>query len=124
MAAPHDRRETIESSLVVIAEIAPITAEELVATDAGQDHRHVAPRELRHEIGRDERGVGDRLVHVPQQQRQQRDDVRAHEDLVMIGAEQRRDLPRVRQLVVERFGCAAVEADRVGLDRSLAVPST
>ena len=75
----------------------------------------------RHEVGRDEGGVGDRLVHVPQQLRQQRDDVRAHDDLVVIGAEQLGDAARVRQLVVEALGGAALEADRVGLHRPVAV---
>ena len=75
----------------------------------------------RHEISRDERRIRDRLVHVPQELRQQRDDVGLDQDLVVIGAEPRRDRLRVRQLVVEVVGVAAAEADRIGLHRAAAV---
>ena len=88
----------------MVAEIAAITAEQLVAAHTGEDHGDVAVRELGHEVGGDERAVGERLVHVPQELRQQRDDVRPHEDLVVIGAEPLGDPARERQLVVEALG--------------------
>ncbi len=119
--APQRRGQPVEIGLVVAAEVTPIAAEQLVAADTGENHRHVAMRELRNEIRRDERGVRDRLVHVPQQPGQQRDDVGPDDDLVVVGAEQLRDTARVGQLVVERLRVAAAEADRVGLHRAVAV---
>ncbi len=106
---------------IVLVEIALVAAEQLVAADPREDHRDVLARELRHEVGRDERRVGDRLVHVPDQIRQQRRHVRLHDDLVMIGAELLGHLPRVRQLVVELRAGRALEPDRIGLDRLRAV---
>ncbi len=104
------------------AQIAPVAAEQLVAADAGEDDRDVAARELRDQVGGDERGVGDRLVHLPEQLGQKRRDVGPDEDLVVLGAEALRHLSGVRQLVVIVLGLAAAEADRIGLDRAIAVP--
>ena len=72
----------------MIAEVPAIAAEQLVAADAGQNHCDVAPRELGHQEGRYERAIGYRLIHVPQQPRQQRDDIRLYDDLAVLGAEQ------------------------------------
>ena len=99
------------------AEVAAVAAEQLVAADARQDHLDVAARELADQVGGDEGRVGDRLVHVPQQLRQQADDVGLDDDLVVLGAEQLGHAARIRQLVVELLGGAAFEADRVGADR-------
>ena len=43
-------------------EVPVVAAEQLVAAVAGEAHRHVLPRQLRHEEGRDLRRVGERLV--------------------------------------------------------------
>ena len=109
---------------VVLVEIARVAAEQLVAADAGQNHGDVLARELRDQIRRDERRVRDRLVHVPDQLRQERGDVGLHEDLVMIGAERLRHLARVRQLVVQLRAARTVEADRIRLHRVLAVATS
>jgi hypothetical protein len=71
----------------VIAEVAPIAAEQLVAADAGQDDGDVATRKLRHQERGDERGIRDRLVEMPNELRQERADVRLDDDLVVIRAE-------------------------------------
>jgi hypothetical protein len=75
---------------------------------------------LRDQIRGDERGVGDRLVHLPEQLGQKRRNVRPDENLVVVGAEALRHLSGVRKLVVVVFRRAAAEADRIGLDRTIA----
>ena len=47
---------------VVVAEITPIPAEQLVSANAGQNHRNVTPSELRHQERCYECGVRDRFV--------------------------------------------------------------
>ena len=99
------------------AEVSAVAAEELVSADARQNHLDVLARELRHQESRDERGVRQRLIHVPQQLRQQADDVGANDDFAMLSAEQLGHAARIRQLVVERFCFAAFESDRIRANR-------
>ena len=109
-------RQPVDVAHVVLAEVAAITTEELVAADPRENDLHVAARELSHQEGRDQRTVGDRLVHVPQQLGQQPHDVGLDQDLVVIGAEELGDFARVVEFVVETLRRAAVETDRIGLD--------
>ena len=117
----YRRRQALEVPLVMVAEVAPVAAEQFVAADARQDHRHVAPRELRYQVGRDEGRVGERLVHVPEQPRQQRDHVGPHDDLVVLGLEKFRHAARIRELVVVLVRRCSLEADGVGAYRPVAV---
>ena len=106
---------------IVPAQVAPVAAEEFVTTHARQDHLDILPRELRHQVGGDEGRIGNRFVQMPQQPRQQRHHVRLDNDLAVLRAETLRHLARIGQLVVQRLGGAAVEADRIGADRLLRV---
>jgi hypothetical protein len=72
----------------VLAEVAPVAAEQLVAAHAGQNDLDVLARKLRHQVGGDEGSVRHRLVHVPQQFRQQPHHIGLDHDLAVLGAEQ------------------------------------
>ena len=114
---PRPARQRGVAARIVAPQVAPVAAEKLVAAHAGEDHLHVAARELRHQIGGDEGRVGQRLVQVPHQPRQQAHDIGLDDDLVVLGAEQPRHLARVGQLVVQLLCGATLEADGIGLDR-------
>ena len=98
------------------SEVAGVATERLVAADSRQRHLHVARRGLGHDVCRDRRGVGERLVERPHDRRQQRLQVGLQDLLVMVGLEAPGDEPRVRQLVVRRR--RAAEAHREGGDPS------
>ncbi len=119
--APQPRRKPPEIRLIVVAEVPSVAAEQFVPAYAGKNHRDVSSGELRNQIGCDKRGIGDGLIHVPEQSWQQGDDVGADENFVVIRAERLGDLARIGQLVVEGLRTAALEPDRVGLDRPVAV---
>ena len=71
----------------MIPQVTPVATEQFVTANARQDHGHVAAGKLRYEIGRDKRCIRHRLVHVPQQARQERDDVRPYHDLLVLCVE-------------------------------------
>ncbi len=102
--APQARRQ----------EVARIAAEQLVAAVAGQAHLHVPARQLRHEEGRNLRGVGERLVIDRRQLRHDAERmVGRHVEFGMARAEMTRDRLRVTGFVVACF----MEADRKRVDR-------
>ena len=79
--------------------ILAVAGEQLVAAFAGQHDLDVLARELGDEIQRHARGVRDRLVLVPDQPRQRAEEVLlVDDDLVRVGLDRRRDLPRVVEL--------------------------
>ncbi len=95
-------------------EIARVAAEQLVAAVAGQGDGHMLPRQLRHQVRRDLRGIGEGLVV---DLRKARDDrprlLRGHVELGVLGTEVAGDLLRMLGLVVALL----VEADGEGLHR-------
>ena len=95
------------------AAVSGVAGEALVAAVAVQRDRHVFARELGEVEARDRRAVGERLAVMPDELREQLDRVGLDVQLVVIGAEARRDFPRVRGLVEG----GDVEADRERLDR-------
>src|SRR3546814_3228146 len=106
---------------VVVAQVAAVAAEQLVSTNAGEDDRDVPAGELCHQVGRHQGGVGDRLVEVPGELRQQAGGLRADDDLVVVGGEAFGDGPRQGQLVVDLAGRVALAPDGIGLYRPVAV---
>ena len=84
---PRDLGHESVVAPVMVTEIAPVAAEELVPAHAGEDHGDVPSREFRHQVRRDEGGIRDRLVHVPQESREQARHVRLDDDLVVVRAE-------------------------------------
>ena len=66
-AAAQELRYPLVAAAIVLVEVAVVSAEQLVAADARENHGHLLARELRHEVGRDERRIRDRLIHVPDQ---------------------------------------------------------
>ena len=72
----------------MLAEVAPVTAEQLVAPGAREDDLDVTARELGHKKCGDQCTVGNRLIHVPQQFGQQAHDIGFDQDFMVVGAEQ------------------------------------
>src|SRR5205823_10432855 len=83
-AVAEPARESAIETVVVPAEVSPVASEQLVTADSGENDGHVLPCELRDQVGRDERSVGDGLVHVPQELGKQTRDVRFHQYLSVI----------------------------------------
>ena len=90
-----------------------VAAEELVSALARERDLHVLGRELRHEVRRQCRRVGERLVEGLGERRQQLDRIGANEQLVMVRRVPLGDAPRVRPLVE----AALFEADRERVHR-------
>ena len=94
-----------------------VSGKQLVAAVAGQRHGDVLARHRRNEIGRDLRGIGERLV-VPF--RQARDNIERltwrHRELGMFGPEMMRHRGGMMRLVI----AGDVEADRECLDLAAA----
>ena len=76
-----------------------VAGPELVAAVARQRHGDVLARRRRHVVGRHRRRVGERLVEVPRELRQQIDDVGRDDLLVLLASEMLGDGARVLQLV-------------------------
>ena len=91
-----------------VGDVGVVAAEQLVAALAGERDLHRAGRELRDQVRGERRRVGERLVERLGEPRQQVDRVRAHDQLVMVGAVQLGHAARQLELV-ER---ALLEADR------------
>ena len=64
-------RKAADSFGEQVGRVRVVAAEELVAALAGERDLHVARRELRHEVGRQRRRVGERLVERVCQSRQE-----------------------------------------------------
>ena len=93
-----------------------VAGPQLVAAVTRQRDGHELARRFRHVVGRDGGGVGERLVEVPGERRQQRHDVGRHRARVELAAEVFGDRACVRELVVGRV----IEADRNRLRRQRA----
>ena len=112
-SACASRRERLRRQLVVLLAqrqvqnrlaITAVARQQLVAALAGQHDLHVLRRELRNEIERHTRRMRDRLVFMPDQLRQRREELfRTDDDFVMIGLESFGDEPRVLELVCFAF---------------------
>ena len=101
------------------AQVLSVPGEQLVAAFAGQDDGNALPRQRRHEVQRDARGVGDRFVLVPHQFRQRAEEISiVDDDLVGVGVNRARDLARVRELVERPL----LERDRERLQRTIDHP--
>ena len=99
--------------------ILAVAGEQLVAAFAGEHDLDVLAGELGHEIERHARRVRDRLVLVPDQAGQRAEEVvLVDDDLVRVGLDRGRHLPRVIELA-ER---ALLESDREGLQRPIDHP--
>src|SRR5439155_16887163 len=85
-----------------------VTAEELVAALAGERDLHVARRELRDEIRRQRRRIGERLVEGVGEGRQKRGGIRAEHQLAVLRAVTLRNESCVGELVERTL----LEADR------------
>ena len=100
---PPPRRQ-----LPALDAVARVAGPQLVAAVARQRDGDVLARRLRDVVGRHRGRIGERLVEMPGQLRQQIDDVGADDLLVLLDAEMPRDRPRVLELVEP----VLVEADR------------
>ena len=101
-AGAHRLRQAAQRSLIPWLHLPPrIAAEQLVAAVARQRHGDVLARQLRHVVGRDRGGVGERLVEVRDQLRDDEPRLERREDqLRVIGAAGGRPRLGVRGLVV------------------------
>ena len=94
--------------------IAIVAAEQLVPRVAGKRHGDGSPRDRANDARRNLRAVGEGLVIAFRQLRHHRAGLlRRDPNLVMVGLEMTRDLPRMRGFVEAGF----VEADRESLGR-------
>src|SRR5438067_1551016 len=118
---PQSEWESVEARLIVTAEITAIASEKLIPAYAGKDDGHFPARELRNQICRYECRVGDGLVHMPEQARKERHDIRTDKDLVMVRLKTLRNPARGRKLVVIGLGLASLESNGVSLDGTVAV---
>ena len=91
-----------------VGDVGVVAAEELVAALARERDLDVLGGELRDEVGRERRRVGERLVERCGERRQQQRRVRPQHELAMDGPVALRDGPRAGELVERRF----LEADR------------
>src|SRR4051812_20158162 len=107
-ARAHPARQAFELSLIMIAQVSSITAEQLVTTDTRQNHSNVASCKFRNKMCGYECRIRYWLIHMPQQTRQQRDHVGLDYDFVMVGAKEIRHATRMGQLIVKRVGAAAI----------------
>jgi hypothetical protein len=105
----------------MIPQVAPVASEQFVATHAGEDDCYVAARKLRDEVSRYECRIGDRLVHMPEQARKEPDDIRSHDDFVVLRTEQIGHPTRVRQLIVKIISRASLEPDCIRPYRTVTV---
>ena len=94
------RRQAREPRRQRLRGIRIVAAEQLVAAIPGQHALDVLPRQSRHEVGRKERDVREGLVEVRDQRIEQAGDVGGDQVLDVREAESRRNLARVRELVV------------------------
>ena len=99
-------------------DILVIPGEELVATVAREDDRHMLGGELRDHVGRDRRRVAEWLVEVPGQVLDDVQDVGLENQLVMLGAEALRHEAGMAGLIVRLLS----ESDGERLHRSRAQP--
>jgi len=105
--------ERAEPLQVEVAQVPVVAPEGLVAGVAREHHLDVLAGQLRDEVGRDGRGVGEGLVEVPDEVLQELDGIGLDDELAVLRAEVLRDAARVGQLVVLRLA----EADRERLHR-------
>ena len=73
-----------------------IAGEHFIAADSGKQHSNGVTGFPADEIGRDNRGIGSWLIHMPDQLRQNIYYLRLHYDLVMIAV--------ITSRVVRRYG--------------------
>ena len=106
-------RDAVERRVAAGPGVGGVAGEGLVAAVARQRHLDLAARHLGQVVHRDHRGVGERLVHLPHQPRQQLERARPHHELAVIGAEVRRDAARLLELAE----LLLLETDAEGLDR-------
>ncbi len=67
----HGRRNAPIQAPVALVQVAVVATEQLVAADTGENDGDILPRELGNQVRRDERGIRHRLIHVPDELRQQ-----------------------------------------------------
>ena len=101
-----------------VGRVRVVAAEELVAALARERDLHVLRGELRDEVRRQRRGVGERLVERVGQSRQEQRRVRPEHELAVLRPVALRDEPRVGELVE----AALLEADRERAQRLRAPP--
>ena len=106
----------VEETAEAVREVARVAGEHLVASGAAEHHRHALACRTADQVRGDRRRIGHRLLEVPHRFREQIEDVRLEDPLGRVRVEQRRDTPRMddvvgHDLVTEVF---RGEADRVG----------
>ncbi len=115
--AQRRRRETAHRVRHVLGEVrsgeARVPREQLVAAVTGERHRHLLPRQARHDEGGDGRRVAERFVVVPRQLLDEIEALRLHAKLGVLGLVPLRHLRRPGGLVPLGW---PLEADGEGLD--------
>ena len=105
---PRERRERPDPLGERVGDVGVVAAEELVAALARERDLDVLRGELRDEVGRQRRRVGERLVERCRERRQEQRGVGLQHELAVVCAVPRRDGARARELVERRV----LEADR------------
>ncbi len=98
-ARPQRPRNQVEPTPELGGEVARVAREDLVTAHAAQDHGEPLARRGTHEVGGDAGGVGDRLIHMPDQLREQIHDARLQDLLVIVGAELSSDRAGIADIV-------------------------
>ena len=116
--SPRRRRQEPVPALPGLDAILVVPGEELVAAVARERDGDVPGGQLRDHVGRDRRGVAERLVQIPGEVIDDLEGVRLEQELVVLGPEPLGHEPRVARLVVVRLR----EADRERLHRARVQP--
>ena len=111
-SAREQPRQPLVQPRELVGLVGDVAREELVAPVPAEGDRHVASGELREIVGRDRGGVGEWLVEVAHELRDEVGDVGRDGQLGVVRLESPGDEPGRRALVVRRI----VEADRERLD--------
>ena len=97
--AARRQRGQGEHASELCRQMAGVAGKDLVATHTAEDHGELATGRGADQVGRDGGGVGHRLIHVPDQLRQQLDDIGLQGLLVVVDVKAIRDLAGIADVV-------------------------
>ena len=105
-----------------MSRVLAVSSKQLIAAHPRKHHGRLLARLTAHQIRGDDRWIGGRLIHVPDQTRQQTDHIGFNHDLVVLAAQFLSQPPRYRRIVNGRLPNAVFlrKGDRVRAHRLLA----
>ena len=111
--ASRPPRDPLITSILQMDPITIVAGEGLVSTIPGQSNFHMLPCQTGNEIGRQHGRVAERLLQVPGQHRHGFDEIRLHDQLMVVRTEPLCYKPCVGRFIEIRLA----ESDRKSLDR-------